>query len=56
MKTLKNLLIGALIALPVMTLNAGTIADAAKEVEMRPLSVANCCSVMINGRWYCLPC
>jgi hypothetical protein len=56
MKTLKNLLIGALLTLPVMTLNAGAIAEAAKGTEMRPLSVANCCSVMIGGRWYCMPC
>lgn len=55
MKTLKNLLIGALITLPVMTLNAATI-DTAKGQEMRPLSVAGCCGVMIGGRWYCIPC
>lgn len=56
MKTLKNLLIGALLTLPVMALNAGTIADAEKGIEMRPPSVVQCCQVLINGRWYCMPC
>jgi hypothetical protein len=56
MKTLKNVLLGALMTLPVMTLNAGTI-DAAKESEMRPTRpVAGCCYTMIMGRWYCIPC
>jgi hypothetical protein len=56
MKTLKNLLVAALITLPVVTLNAGTIADVVKGTEMRPLSVANCCNILIGGKWYCLPC
>jgi hypothetical protein len=56
MKTLKNLLIGALISLPVVALNAGSIADAGKGIEMRPPSVVQCCPVLINGRWFCIPC
>jgi hypothetical protein len=57
MKTLKNLLLGALLTLPVMTLNAGSIVDAAKGTEVRPVrSVANCCYVQIGTRWYCVPC
>ena len=57
MKTLKNLLIGALITLPVMALNAGTVADSVKGTEMRPTpSIVECCYVNIGGRWYCMPC
>ena len=57
MKTLKNLLIGALITLPAIALNASTIADAAKGVEMRPTRpVAGYCDILIGGRWYCIPC
>lgn len=57
MKTLKNLLIGALITLPVMALNASTIVDVAQGVEVRPTrQVVDCCQTLINGKWYCLPC
>jgi hypothetical protein len=56
MKMLKNLLIGALITLPVMALNAGSIAGGGKGIEMRPPSVVQCCQVLINGRWFCIPC
>ena len=57
MKKLRNLLVGALLTLPVMTLNAGTIADFVGGAEMRPTpSVADCCYVFSVGRWWCVPC
>jgi hypothetical protein len=57
MKKLRNLLAAALLTLPVVALNASTVADAAKGAELNPTRpVAGCCYVLFMGRWYCMPC
>ena len=57
MKKLRNVLAAALLTIPVLALNASTLADYTDEVVVRPTpSVTACCWVYFMGRWMCIPC
>jgi hypothetical protein len=57
MKKLRNVLVAALLTVPVLALNASTLPDAATGPQLNPTrTVTACCYVYFMGRWYCIPC
>jgi hypothetical protein len=56
MNKLRNLLVAALLTLPVVGLNASALDSGVEGTELRPVQQYGCCYVLIMGRWYCIPC
>ena len=57
MKKLRNVVAAALLTIPVLALNANTLAERVDGVEMRPThGVTACCWVYMAGRYWCMPC
>ena len=57
MKRLLTVLAAALLTIPVLTLNASSLADSTKGSEIQSThSVTNTCFVYYMGRWWAYPC
>ena len=59
MKKLRNVLMGALFALPLLALDANASVISSENVEIGTSvapSLTGTCLVFMNGRWYLLPC
>jgi hypothetical protein len=56
MNKLRTILAAALLALPILTLNASTVADEPAMEIGQTQQQGGCCWMLIMGRWYCYPC
>ncbi len=56
MNKLRTILAAALMTMPVIALNASTVADESTGVTLETKQQAGCCWMLIMGRWYCVPC
>ena len=57
MNKLRTILAAALLTMPVIALNASTVADEPTGIELSPVKQqSGCCWAIIMGRWYCIPC
>jgi hypothetical protein len=57
MKKLRTVLAAALLTLPVLTLNASSLASDAQQSTIKPThTVTGTCYVYFAGRWWAIPC
>lgn len=56
MNKLRTILAAALLTMPVIALNASTVADEPTGIEVNSPPQQSCCWAIIMGRWYCVPC
>jgi len=56
-KKLRNVIAAALLLLPVLALNAGTLSTAKAPAGLNPTQpVAGWCYIYQGGRWWMIPC
>jgi len=57
MRKLRQVIAAVLLVVPVMTLNAGSLAAVSKAPELQPTqTLAGTCYIYFGGRWIAFPC